>query len=295
MPAIVSLRNVVKRYTRGKQTVEVLHGINVEIEQGDFVALMGPSGSGKTTLLNLIGGLDRPSEGEVNVAGERIDQLSGSRLAHWRARHVGFVFQFYNLMPMLSAQRNVELPLLLTPLSASQRRSNAAAALAVVGLAERAKHRPSELSGGQAQRVAIARALAAEPDLLVLDEPTASLDVSTQAVVLNLLRDLAAARGLAYILITHDLASVSFLAHRVAVLKRGRIVEVREAQLRIGKEGQGRALAFLSFHHTICPSAANAAFASAMCPVAVGCRWSKNRYAFCALPVAFRWPLNGSS
>src|ERR1700758_3842523 len=145
MSAIVSLNNVVKTYTRGKQAVEVLHHLSIEIAQGDFVALMGPSGSGKTTLLNLIGGLDRPTSGEVSVAGQRIDQLSSGQLAKWRAHHVGFVFQFYNLMPMLSAERNVELPLLLTHLSGAQRRQNVAAALAVVGLAERGKHKPSEL------------------------------------------------------------------------------------------------------------------------------------------------------
>ena len=188
MNAIVTLQNVTKRYTRGKQTVEVLHGIDLEIAQGDFVALMGPSGSGKTTLLNLIGGLDQPSTGSVAVAGERIDSLSGSRLAKWRARHIGFVFQFYNLMPMLTAQRNVELPLLLTSLSASQRKRNAEAALAVVGLAERARHKPNELSGGQAQRVAIARALVADPTLLVCDEPTGDLDRSTADEILNLLQ-----------------------------------------------------------------------------------------------------------
>src|SRR6202790_3061542 len=163
MPVIVSLKNIVKRYTRGKQSVEVLHALNLEIPKGEFLALMGPSGSGKTTLLNLIGGLDRPTEGEVNVAGQRIDRLSGGDLAKWRARHVGFVFQFYNLMPMLTAQRNVELPLLLTHLSGAQRKTNALAALTLVGIADRAKHKPGELSGGQAQRVAIARALVADP------------------------------------------------------------------------------------------------------------------------------------
>src|SRR5471030_1159380 len=154
MTAAVSLRNVVKRYIRGKQSVEVLHHLDLEIPQGEFLALMGPSGSGKTTLLNLIGGLDRPTEGEIIVAGENIDRLSGGQLAKWRARHVGFIFQFYNLMPMLSAERNVELPLLLTSLPSSERKRNVAAALAIVGLEDRAKHRPSELSGGQQQRVA---------------------------------------------------------------------------------------------------------------------------------------------
>src|SRR5579871_3500363 len=169
---IVSLRNVVKHYRRGKQDVPVLDNLNLDIARGDFVALMGPSGSGKTTLLNLIGGLDQPTSGEVTVGGARLDQLGGSQLAHWRAHNVGFVFQFYNLMPVLTAEGNVELPLLLTKLSAAQRRKNAAVALQVVGLADRAKHKPRELSGGQEQRVAIARALVSDPQLLVCDEPT---------------------------------------------------------------------------------------------------------------------------
>ena len=174
MSAIVTLKSVVKRYKRGKEQVEVLHALDLEIEQGDFVAIMGPSGSGKTTLLNLIGGLDQPTEGEVSVAGERIDRLTGGQLAKWRARHVGFIFQFYNLMPTMSAERNVELPLLLTSLSRAERKRNVATALDIVGLSDRAKHKPSELSGGQQQRVAIARALIADPTLLVCDEPTAT-------------------------------------------------------------------------------------------------------------------------
>src|SRR3954471_9948330 len=147
MTVIISLRNIVKRYNRGNQSVEVLHSLNLEIPQGEFIALMGPSGSGKTTLLNLIGGLDRPTEGEVIVAGERVDLLSSGQLAKWRARHVGFVFQFYNLMPMLTAERNVELPLLLTKLSSAERMKNVAAALEIVGLSDRATHKPTELSG----------------------------------------------------------------------------------------------------------------------------------------------------
>src|SRR6202048_2309592 len=165
--AIVSLKHVGKSYSRGKQSIEVLQDLNLDIAKGEFVALMGPSGSGKTTLLNLIGGLDTPTSGEITVAGQRLDQLGGGALARWRSTHVGFVFQFYNLMPMLSAERNVELPLLLTSLSGAQRKQNVQAALTVVGLAERAKHKPAELSGGQAQRVAIARALVADPTLLV--------------------------------------------------------------------------------------------------------------------------------
>lgn len=223
MNAIVTLQNVTKRYTRGKQTVEVLHGIDLEIAQGDFVALMGPSGSGKTTLLNLIGGLDQPSTGSVAVAGERIDSLSGSRLAKWRARHIGFVFQFYNLMPMLTAQRNVELPLLLTSLSASQRKRNAEAALAVVGLAERARHKPNELSGGQAQRVAIARALVADPTLLVCDEPTGDLDRSTADEILNLLQVLNREHGKTIVMVTHDPKAAEFATHQL-YLDKGKLV-----------------------------------------------------------------------
>ena len=224
MSAIVSLRNVVKSYTRGKQTVEVLHHLSIDIAQGDFVALMGPSGSGKTTLLNLIGGLDRPTSGEVSVAGERIDQLSSGQLAKWRARHVGFVFQFYNLMPMLTAERNVELPLLLTHLSGAQRKQNAMAALSVVGLAERAKHKPSELSGGQAQRVAIARALVADPTLLVCDEPTGDLDRATADEILHLLQVLNKEHGKTIVMVTHDPKAAEYASHQLH-LDKGQLVE----------------------------------------------------------------------
>src|SRR6188768_843207 len=164
--SMVQVRNVTKVYERGKQKVEVLHGIDLDIPRGDFVALMGPSGSGKTTLLNLIGGLDGPSAGSIEVAGQRIDQMSSGELSRWRAANVGFVFQFYNLLPVLTAQRNVELPLLLTRLSGAQRRRNAEVALELVGLKDRANHKPKELSGGQEQRVAIARAIVSDPTLL---------------------------------------------------------------------------------------------------------------------------------
>ena len=204
MSTLVSLQNVVKRYQRGRQSVEVLHGVNLAIQQGEFVALMGPSGSGKTTLLNLIAGLDQPTEGEVTVAGERIDRLSGTRLANWRARHIGFVFQFYNLLPVLSAERNVEVPLLLTKLSAKQRRQNVQAALQLVGLADRATHKPTELSGGQQQRVSIARALVADPTLLVCDEPTGDLDRESAEEILKLLQMLNRTQGKTIIMVTHD-------------------------------------------------------------------------------------------
>jgi putative ABC transport system ATP-binding protein len=219
MEPLVSLKGVVKRYRRGRQSIEVLHNLDLEIQPGEFLALMGPSGSGKTTLLNLIGGLDRPTDGEVVVAGEHIDDLSGGELAKWRARHVGFVFQFYNLMPTLSAEKNVELPLLLTRLSGDQRRKNVAAALALVGLTDRAKHKPGELSGGQQQRVAIARAIVADPTLLVCDEPTGDLDRETAEEILGLLQ-LLNRQGKTVIMVTHDPKAASF-ASRVVRLDKG--------------------------------------------------------------------------
>ena len=219
MSAIVTLKSVVKRYKRGKEQVEVLHALDLEIEQGDFVAIMGPSGSGKTTLLNLIGGLDHPTEGEVSVAGERIDRLTGGQLAKWRARHVGFIFQFYNLMPTMSAERNVELPLLLTSLSRAERKRNVATALDIVGLSDRAKHKPSELSGGQQQRVAIARALIADPTLLVCDEPTGDLDRQTADEILHLLQLLNREQGKTIIMVTHDPKAAEFASRHLHVDK----------------------------------------------------------------------------
>nr|WP_232210501.1 ABC transporter ATP-binding protein [Nitrococcus mobilis] len=201
---LIRLRGVSKSYLRGKQRVEVLHHIDLDIPEGDFIALMGPSGSGKTTLLNLIAGLDSPTHGSVTIAGQRIDRLSSGELARWRATHVGFVFQFYNLLPMLSAQKNVELPLLLTRLSAAQRRRHANIALQLVGLTERASHRPGELSGGQQQRVAIARALVSDPMLLVCDEPTGDLDRHSAEEVLRLLQRLNREYGKTMIMVTHD-------------------------------------------------------------------------------------------
>jgi putative ABC transport system ATP-binding protein len=222
--SIVSLRNVSKRYLRGKQSVHVLEGLTLDIPKGEFVALMGPSGSGKTTLLNLIGGLDTPSSGEITVAGQRLDQLSSGGLSHWRANHVGFVFQFYNLMPMLNAQRNVELPLLLTRLSAAQRKANALTALTLVGIADRAKHKPNELSGGQAQRVAIARALVADPTLLVCDEPTGDLDRKSADDVLNLLKMLNRDHGKSIVMVTHDPKAAEF-AGRQLHMDKGALLE----------------------------------------------------------------------
>ena len=204
MTALVTIRDVDKGYVRGKQRVEVLTGINLEVQPGEFLAIMGPSGSGKTTLLNLIGGLDKCDRGAVVVAGERLDKLSSGKLAKWRARHVGFVFQFYNLLPVLSAERNVEVPLLLTKLSGRQRRQNVRAALELVGLGERAKHKPGELSGGQQQRVGIARALVSDPTLLICDEPTGDLDRESSESVLELLELLNRDHGKTIIMVTHD-------------------------------------------------------------------------------------------
>jgi putative ABC transport system ATP-binding protein len=221
---IIALRNVVKRYVRGRQNVDVLQGLSLDIRKGEFVALMGPSGSGKTTLLNLIGGLDTPTSGEITVAGERLDRLGSGSLAHWRANHVGFVFQFYNLMPMLSAQRNVELPLLLTSLPAAKRRSNALAALTLVGIEDRAKHKPNELSGGQAQRVAIARAMVADPTLLVCDEPTGDLDRKSADEVLHLLQTLNREYGKSIVMVTHDPKAAEF-ASRQLHMDKGSLLE----------------------------------------------------------------------
>jgi putative ABC transport system ATP-binding protein len=223
MDALVSVNKVVKRYWRGKQAVEVLHNLDLQIPAGQFVALMGPSGSGKTTLLNLIGGLDKPTQGEVIVGEDRIDRLSGGQLAKWRSRHVGFVFQFYNLMPTLSAEANVELPLLLTKLSGKQRKANVAAALELVGLTERRKHKPNELSGGQQQRVAIARAIVADPTLLVCDEPTGDLDRESAEEVLGLLQMLNREQGKTIIMVTHDPKAAEF-ASRIVHLDKGALV-----------------------------------------------------------------------
>ena len=220
--AIVQLRGVTKTYTRGKQSVEVLKSLDLEVAKGDFLALMGPSGSGKTTLLNLIGGLDQPSAGEVIVAGERIEKLKASALAAWRARHVGFVFQFYNLMPMLSAQKNVELPLLYGGVAPAMRRARALGRLNQVGLAERASHHPAQLSGGQQQRVAIARALVNDPALILADEPTGALDSRTALEILALFQDLNR-EGVTVVLVTHD-AEVARHARRVIRFRDGRLL-----------------------------------------------------------------------
>ncbi|MGJ7901798.1 ABC transporter ATP-binding protein [Lysobacter sp. 1R34A] len=224
MDTLVSINNLTKTYQRGPEKVEVLHGINLDIAKGDFVALMGPSGSGKTTLLNLIGGLDNPSGGEISIEGERIDRMSSGQLSQWRSRHVGFVFQFYNLMPALSAQKNVELPLLLTPLNGAQRKRNAEIALTLVGLADRGKHRPNELSGGQQQRVAIARAIVSDPTLLICDEPTGDLDRQSAEEILNLLQLLNREHGKTIVMVTHDPKAAEYATHTLH-LDKGTLVE----------------------------------------------------------------------
>ena len=227
MSALVEVQNLSKIYQRGKQKIEVLHHVQLAIEQGDFMALMGPSGSGKTTLLNLIGVLDSPTDGSITIGGKRIDRLSEGALAKWRASNVDFVFQFYNLLPMLSARKNVELPLLLTHLSAAQRKRNAAVALELVALADRAAHKPSELSGGQQQRVAIARAIVSDPTLLVCDEPTGDLDRQSGAEVLTLLQQLNRDHGKTIIMVTHDPKAAEFAKHTLH-LDKGSLVEQSE-------------------------------------------------------------------
>jgi len=222
--SMVQVRNVTKTYVRGKQKVAVLQQLSLDIPKGDFVALMGPSGSGKTTLLNLIGGLDQPTSGEIRIGGSRIDQLSSGQLANWRAHNVGFVFQFYNLMPVLTAEANVELPLLLTHLRAGQRKKNVGVALQVVGLADRARHKPKELSGGQEQRVAIARALVSDPQLLVCDEPTGDLDRKTADEILGLLQLLNREHGKTIVMVTHDPKAAEY-ARRTLHLEKGQLLE----------------------------------------------------------------------
>ena len=224
MSSLVSIRNLSKTYQRGPEQVAVLHGLDLEIPRGDFVALMGPSGSGKTTLLNLIGGLDTPSGGEIEIEGERIDSFSDGQLAHWRSQHVGFVFQFYNLMPTLTAQKNVELPLLLTRLNGAQRKRNAEIALQLVGLADRGSHRPNELSGGQQQRVAIARAIVSDPTFLICDEPTGDLDRHSAEEVLGLLQLLNKEHGKTIIMVTHDPKAAEYATHTLH-LDKGNLVE----------------------------------------------------------------------
>jgi putative ABC transport system ATP-binding protein len=217
---LVAVEGVEKVFHRGSEDIHVLADLHLQVPAGEFLALMGPSGSGKSTLLNLIGGLDRPTKGSVTVAGERIDQLSDLKLAGWRARHVGFVFQLYNLLPVLTAERNVELPLLLTHLSKSERKRHVEAALAVVGLTHRAKHYPRTLSGGEQQRVGIARGIVTDPTLLLCDEPTGDLDRKSGNEILDLLQALNREHGKTIIMVTHD-PHASARASRTVYLDKG--------------------------------------------------------------------------
>ena len=222
--ALVRVRGVSKHYKRGVEVVHVLENLDLEVAKGEFLALMGPSGSGKSTLLNLIGGLDRPTQGTIEVAGERIDTPHDARLARWRAEHIGFVFQMYNLLPVLTAARNVELPLLLTGLGRADRAKRVDAALALVGLSDRAKHKPRELSGGQEQRVGIARAIVTDPTILLCDEPTGDLDRKSGDEILDLLQALNRQRGKTIVMVTHD-PHAAARAGRTVHLEKGLLAE----------------------------------------------------------------------
>jgi putative ABC transport system ATP-binding protein len=226
--ALVQVKDVDKVYPRGSERIDVLKGLDLEVPQGQFLALMGPSGSGKTTLLNVIGGLDKPSSGQVLVGGRDLTRASARELAHWRAQHVGFVFQFYNLLPVLTAARNIELPLLLTSLSRADRKKHVDAALELVGLADRADHYPTQLSGGQEQRVGIARAIVNDPSLLLCDEPTGDLDRQTAGEILDLLAALNRRYGKTVIMVTHDPLAAA-RAGRVLHMDKGMLVEAQAA------------------------------------------------------------------
>ena len=225
--ALAELTGVSRSYQKGKERVEVLHELDLTIPDGDFLAIMGPSGSGKTTLLNLLGGLDRPSSGKVLVGGAELSNMSNSQLSKWRSTHVGFVFQFYNLLPVLTAQKNVELPLLLTSFNGRERSERAAIALEIVGLSDRAKHLPRELSGGEQQRVAIARAVVSDPTLLLCDEPTGDLDRHTADEILGLLQILNSEHGKTIVMVTHDAQAAEY-AKRTLHVDKGKL-EAREA------------------------------------------------------------------
>jgi putative ABC transport system ATP-binding protein len=222
--ALVTARGIHKEFHRGSERIDVLQGLDLDVARGEFLALMGPSGSGKTTLLNLLGGLDSPSRGTIDIAGERVDRLRGGRLARWRARHVGFVFQLYNLLPVLTAAGNVELPLLLTDLSRAERRRHVEAALGLVGLADRMRHYPRQLSGGQEQRVAIARAIVGDPTFLLCDEPTGDLDRRSAEEILDLLGLLVSERGKTILMVTHDPRAAE-RASALLHLEKGVLVE----------------------------------------------------------------------
>jgi putative ABC transport system ATP-binding protein len=224
MSALVRVNGIHKYFTRGSERIDVLKGVNLDIPQGDFLALMGPSGSGKTTLLNMMGGLDKPSSGSIEVGGTDIVGLSGGQLSKWRSHHIGFVFQLYNLLPVLTAERNVDLPLLLTKLSKAERRKRVGIALKVVGLADRAKHYPRQLSGGQEQRVGIARAIVTDPTLLLCDEPTGDLDRKSGDEILDLLQALNQQHGKTIVMVTHDPRAAE-RAKRTLHLEKGQLME----------------------------------------------------------------------
>jgi len=222
MSSLIEVNSVNKTYKRGEETLVVLDDLSLEVQQGDFLALMGPSGSGKSTLLNLIGGLDTPTSGEIVVNEQHLETMNASSLSDWRANNVGFIFQFYNLLPVLTANKNVEIPLLLTNLSGSQRKEHVSTALKVVGLSDRGTHKPNELSGGQQQRVAIARALVSDPDILVCDEPTGDLDRNTATEILDLLQILNREHGKTILMVTHDPVAAEF-AKRTLHLDKGKL------------------------------------------------------------------------
>lgn len=225
---LVRVERATRTYRRGGESINVLNELSAEIPRGDFLALMGPSGSGKSTLLNLLGGIDRPTSGSINFGGQRLEEMGDGELARWRSSHVGFVFQMHHLLPMLSAERNVELPLLLTGLPAVERRKRTQAALTLVGLSDRAKHKPAELSGGQEQRVGIARAIVADPEILLCDEPTGDLDRKSGDAVLDLLQTLNREHGKTVVIVTHDPHAAS-RAKRTLYLQNGVLVEEPEA------------------------------------------------------------------
>jgi len=224
MNPLVRMRNVHKHFTRGSERIDVLNGVSLDVPRGDFIVLMGPSGSGKTTLLNLLGGLDRPTGGSIEVSGAQLEKLGGGELAKWRSRHIGFIFQLYNLLPVLTAERNVELPLLLTSLGRAERRKRAAIALKIVGLSDRVRHYPRQLSGGQEQRVGIARAIVNDPTLLLCDEPTGDLDRKAGDEVLDLLQALNRDHGKTIVMVTHD-PHAAERARRIVHLDKGTLLE----------------------------------------------------------------------
>ena len=235
--ALIQVRGLNKAYRRGGEEIQVLQGLNLDVDRGDFVAFMGPSGSGKTTLLNLLGGLDVPSAGTVSVAGDEITHMSSGSLTEWRARHVGFIFQMYNLIPVLTAYQNVELPLLLTRLSKAERREHVETALSVVDLAERMHHYPRQLSGGQEQRVAIARAIVSDPTFLLCDEPTGDLDRRSADEIMSLVEELVDKHGKTVLMVTHD-PIVAARAHTLLHLEKGVLVEAAKSRQGVATGGE---------------------------------------------------------